>query len=337
MERAMRILMTSAAAVIALSAAAHAQEAVTEPATEEGATAAQTQELPSGVTIIAVQEDGQTLANELIGTNIVNAEGETIGEITDLLMGEDGQVIGSVVSVGGFLGIGAKELALAQGEIDFSRDENGDLVASIPVTREELEAGPDFTSREEAVALAEQEQLESGMAADQTGLAPTTAPAPVAAPAETADTGEQPAATTTETAESEPAAEAPAEPQTEVAEAPATAEPAAPAEEAAPATEVAEAPDRTMLEGMLGKPVQGADGQELGTVADVVLGPDGTSVASVIVESADGKLTAMPWERIEADEGAEAIVADTTPAEIEQMPAYEYSETEDTLTRPLAR
>jgi sporulation protein YlmC with PRC-barrel domain len=110
----------------------------------------------------------------------------------------------------------------------------------------------------------------------------------------------------------------------------------------APTAEMAEAPvaedmsgDRAMLEGMLGKPVEAVDGAALGTVADVVLGPDG-GVEFVIVE-ADGKLTAVPWDRIEAAEGTPAIVADTTPAEIEQMPAYEYSENEDTLTRPLAR
>jgi sporulation protein YlmC with PRC-barrel domain len=353
----MRILMTSAAAVIALSAAAHAQDATPAPDTEEGATATQTQELPSGITIIAVQEEGQLLAGELIGTDIVNAEDETIGEITDLLMGEDGSVIGSVVSVGGFLGIGAKEVALPQSEIQFRRDENGELIAAIPVTREELEAGPDFTTREEAVALADQERLETEMATDQTGMAP--APAPVvteaAPPAEVAETPQatEPAAPveelapTTDVAET-PETTAPAAPvdepaaATDVAETPAVSAPAAPAGEMAPAADVAEAPatedmagDRAMLEGMLGKPVEAADGAALGTVVDVVFGPDG-GVEFVIVE-ADDKLTAVPWDRIQATEGAPAIVADTTPAEIEQMPAYEYSETEDTLTRPLAR
>lgn len=50
-------------------------------------------------------------ADEVIGMDVVNAKGDEIGEIKDLVL-DSRQIAHAVVSVGGFLGIGAKDIAV---------------------------------------------------------------------------------------------------------------------------------------------------------------------------------------------------------------------------------
>ncbi len=49
---------------------------------------------------------------EFIGTDVLGADNPKIGDITDILFTKDGKVDAYVVGVGGFLGIGAKNVAL---------------------------------------------------------------------------------------------------------------------------------------------------------------------------------------------------------------------------------
>ena len=51
-------------------------------------------------------------ANELIGQDVVNAKGETIARIDDVLVTKDDKAVVAVLSVGGFLGINDKLVAV---------------------------------------------------------------------------------------------------------------------------------------------------------------------------------------------------------------------------------
>lgn len=48
-----------------------------------------------------------------------------------------------MIDVGGFLGIGAKPVAVPAAELDFMRDENGDVHAVTTWTKDQLEAMPE--------------------------------------------------------------------------------------------------------------------------------------------------------------------------------------------------
>lgn len=48
-----------------------------------------------------------------------------------------------VVDVGGFLGIGAKPVAVPMGQLEFMRDEDGDVHAVTTWTKDELEKMPE--------------------------------------------------------------------------------------------------------------------------------------------------------------------------------------------------
>lgn len=84
-------------------------------------------------------------AEELIGTPVQSAQNDTIGEISDVLLSEDGeQVEGFVVDVGGFLGFGEKPVAVATNSLDILVNAQGDLLIESNLTREELDSEPAF-------------------------------------------------------------------------------------------------------------------------------------------------------------------------------------------------
>ncbi len=78
---------------------------------------------------------------KLIGRNIQNAQNETIGEIKSVFIGKDGKVDSVMVGVGGFLGVGEREVRLAWNELNVS--ENGEKV-TVNMTKDQLKAKPEY-------------------------------------------------------------------------------------------------------------------------------------------------------------------------------------------------
>lgn len=68
---------------------------------------------PGEAKFINAQATDQWLSSNFIGVDVVGPDNAKIGDITDILFEKDGNVVGYVVGVGGFLGIGAKNVALA--------------------------------------------------------------------------------------------------------------------------------------------------------------------------------------------------------------------------------
>ena len=108
----------------------------------------------------------------------------TIGEVSDLVVTEDGRVEAVVVGVGGFLGIGEKRVALAWNSIKLS-EQDGRRVILVSATRGQLEGMPAFKTleekraEEEAAAAQRQMQQQPGVAPGVTpGLAPPPPPQP---------------------------------------------------------------------------------------------------------------------------------------------------------------
>jgi hypothetical protein len=124
---------------------------------------------PADMTFLQVQEEAQFLADdEVIGADVHIEMDEKVGTIADLVMDQDQKLVGVVLSVGGFLGIGEKWVAVPVEQIDFpSAEQPARLLAA--VTEEQLTNAPDFMTRE---AL-EAEQAASDAAMQQQAPAPT--------------------------------------------------------------------------------------------------------------------------------------------------------------------
>lgn len=86
----------------------------------------------------------QIRAENLTGTAVYGSNDERIGEIGDVILTPEGDVDAAIVDVGGFLGIGEKEVALSMENLSFMTDENDELYLFTDFTQEELEAQPEY-------------------------------------------------------------------------------------------------------------------------------------------------------------------------------------------------
>lgn len=82
-------------------------------------------------------------ASNLIGTDVKTAGDEKVGPVNDLLIGQDGQVVAVVVGVGGFLGMGEKNVAISWDKVTKSGTAD-ERQLRIDQTREELKSAPEY-------------------------------------------------------------------------------------------------------------------------------------------------------------------------------------------------
>jgi sporulation protein YlmC with PRC-barrel domain len=131
---------------------------------------------PPSEAVIPAQAAGDVRAEKLIGMTVYDTSGEKVGEVKDILFNEQGQATGVVLSVGGVLGVGAKQVGLQWSEVDIQPDAE---VAKIQYNKDQLEAAPDFKTQEaqKAESDAAQMQLQQQSAPATTGTTPAPAPA----------------------------------------------------------------------------------------------------------------------------------------------------------------
>jgi len=242
-----RNLLATTAIAALLATGAYAQDTAPAPAP-----AAPTEAAPATPEVIP-HADG-FLATNIIGENVYNStaeDAETIGDVNDIVLAADGTADQLIIGVGGFLGIGEKNVALPYKEFDWA-EKNGDRWLVMATTKEQLQALPDF---------------------DRRGYEP--APAPVAAT--------DPAAPATDQT-----AQAPVAPADQSAEAPAPATPdAATTDETKTAaidkSTLKELPSADLrAEELMGTTVYGADDANIGEIGDILMTADGKIDAYVI-------------------------------------------------------
>jgi len=80
---------------------------------------------------------GGMSADDLIGMNVVDSDGESVGKVSDVIIGSDDVVQHAIVEIGGFLGFGAKTTAIdvKHASVDQSKGE-----VSLHITRAEIDA-----------------------------------------------------------------------------------------------------------------------------------------------------------------------------------------------------
>ncbi|WP_367781379.1 PRC-barrel domain-containing protein [Mesorhizobium marinum] len=83
-------------------------------------------------------------AEEMIGTTVYGADDANVGEIGDVLLSGDGKVDAYIIDVGGFLGIGEKEVAVGSDNLAFMIDDAGHKYLYTNFSKEQLEAAPAY-------------------------------------------------------------------------------------------------------------------------------------------------------------------------------------------------
>lgn len=92
------------------------------------------------VNVAAVKAAGYR-ASKLIGAAVYNEKNKTVGTVNDLIVATDGRVNLAIIDVGGFLGVGAKHVAVPTRL--FERGAKNTVVLP-KVTEKELQAMPPF-------------------------------------------------------------------------------------------------------------------------------------------------------------------------------------------------
>ena len=72
---------------------------------------------------ITTQQAGMLRAPKLVGVAVYDSENKDVGKISDLLLDHDGSVKAVVISIGGFLGIGSKEVAVPYSDVHWQTEQ----------------------------------------------------------------------------------------------------------------------------------------------------------------------------------------------------------------------
>ena len=292
------------------TAPAEAPASTTAPATTT--TPATPDQTNAQVNTAVVPADGQ-LASNLIGETVYNGTGddaENIGNVNDLILSDSGQIESVIVGVGGFLGIGEKNVALTYSDIDWA-ERDGDRWIVVATTADALKELPAFDRRAYEPANANGGGTATPAGSTTTGAATGTSGSAMAPASGTAATTTAPAAGTAGTA---------ATTDTTAADTAAV--------DRATLTEVPAA-DLT-AENLEGTTVYGAEDANVGDIGDVVLTQDG-KVDAIIIDvggflGIGEKQVAVGMDALkfmQDEDGDRYLYTTFTKEQLESQPAYD--------------
>lgn len=83
-------------------------------------------------------------AEQLDGAEVYDGRDERVGEISEVIVSDDGKISNVVLDVGGFLGMGEKHVSMPFDKLNLQQEDGGDdLRVYVSATKEELEAMED--------------------------------------------------------------------------------------------------------------------------------------------------------------------------------------------------
>lgn len=99
-----------------------------------------------------IERDGYAAADrdeltteDLTGARVYGPDDEDVGEISELIVTEEGKIDRAIIDVGGFLGLGEHSVAVTLDELNIVREADGDdLRVYIDSTQEALEQQPEY-------------------------------------------------------------------------------------------------------------------------------------------------------------------------------------------------
>jgi hypothetical protein len=134
-----KLMITSAAAaILAGSALAQAPTPAPTPSQMPAATAGK-------ATVITDQKADQWLFSKFKGTDVIGSDNAKIGDVSDMLFDKDGKVLAYIVGVGGFLGIGSKDVAIAPASFQIQpATDRENMKLKLAMSKDELKTAAEF-------------------------------------------------------------------------------------------------------------------------------------------------------------------------------------------------
>jgi Ca2+-binding RTX toxin-like protein len=155
----MLLITTAVTALIGSSAMAQVETPTGAAQQKSPAASSEQQKSPaaSGNKFIMEQHPDQWVFSKFKGTDVMGPDNASVGAVNDLLFDRTGKIVGMVVGVGGFLGIGAKNVAIDMGAFDVVPVDSSSASPSASVltdatsvklkvawTKDQLKDAPDF-------------------------------------------------------------------------------------------------------------------------------------------------------------------------------------------------
>lgn len=101
-------------------------------------------EQEAGEPFMSSKPTGAFYADDVIGKTVKQRQSdEDIGKIQDLLIGDDGRILGAVVTSGTFLGLGGRDVALGWDHLEHSMEDD-DSVFYTDMDEETLKNAPEY-------------------------------------------------------------------------------------------------------------------------------------------------------------------------------------------------
>ena len=103
------------------------------------------QESPAANTFLQQQAGNEWRSSKFVGTKVMGADNQNIGEVSDLIVDQNGNIQAAVIGVGGFLGLGEKNVAVPFKNLNITRNSNGSIDhISVPYNKAQLNSAPTF-------------------------------------------------------------------------------------------------------------------------------------------------------------------------------------------------
>lgn len=137
-----------------------------------------------------IPKDGQLLVSTFIGQTIYDSDANdaaSVGKLNDLITSADGQIEAAVIGVGGFLGVGEKDVAVSPDVLQLATRNDDKKWLFITATKEELNNAPAFDRSlyfsegvADPTAAVKQQQQDTTEPMPTTPLAPADETSPTA-------------------------------------------------------------------------------------------------------------------------------------------------------------
>jgi hypothetical protein len=99
---------------------------------------------PAGSEFVSVPNNGE-LSSNVVGLDVYNNSKQNIGQIKDIAMGPHGRARAYIVSVGGFIGMGERYVAINPADIKVSyNNSDNKWHATMDATADQLKGAPEF-------------------------------------------------------------------------------------------------------------------------------------------------------------------------------------------------
>ena len=85
----------------------------------------------------------QHRASELINQSVYNRANERVGEVNELVLDQNGQVVAAIIGVGGFLGIGERNVAVNFSQLQMMMD-GSTMRLVVNADKAQLQQAPEF-------------------------------------------------------------------------------------------------------------------------------------------------------------------------------------------------